>query len=535
LDGILHKTRSAFSLSHALGLAPEQIESALAQRGEHETLARLLRRLRLASDETVATALASMANLPLLGNDDFAIPAPKIPQLNPAFLEANDAAVARIEETNVLLAVADPAQAGIAEGVKLAANRAVLVGVAPLNLIEAARTQAFGAAEAAHDALLEAADDDDALSDAAREAPVVRLVDELIAGAVRARASDLHLEPYAERLRVRLRVDGVLRDWRVLTARVARAVASRLKIMAALDIAERRLPQDGRTDAEVDGVAYDVRVATSPTQYGEGIVLRFLHANESDAHLGRVGLTSSDHARIIHALSAPYGLILVVGPTGAGKSTTLAGMVGHLNDPARKIVSIEDPIEYRIDGVTQIAIRPSIGLTFASALRGILRGDPDVIVVGELRDAETAIIATNAALTGHLVLATLHANDAASAAPRLIDMGVDPGLLRSTMRLVVAQRLVRKLCDCARPAPNGNLAPIGCSACDGLGYKGRIGVFEMIEIDRDISALIKPDCASRVFADAAMERGYPDMRADAVAKVSAGMTSAVELHRVLGA
>jgi general secretion pathway protein E len=320
-----------------------------------------------------------------------------------------------------------------------------------------------------------------------------------------------------------------------LSPRLAKVVVSRIKIMAGLDIAERRLPQDGRARVDVDGARYDLRVATLPVSHGETVVVRFLLDTFADVSLAQVGFSDTELAQIRACLAAPFGLALIVGPTGAGKSTTLAGALAERNRPGVKLISIEDPVEYQIDGVTQIAVRPAIGLTFATALRSILRNDPDVIVVGELRDSETAEMATNAALTGHLVLATLHANDAASAIPRLLDLGVDASLIRSTLRLVIAQRLVRKLCvECREPLGDGAWSAKGCSRCEGTGYAGRTGIFEQLMVDAAAAERIISGCTASDFSGFTFVDGAPGLRASAMAKVRAGMTTLAEVHRVMG-
>lgn len=382
--------------------------------------------------------------------------------------------------------------------------------------------------------------DTDQLKDIASQAPVVRLVSDIVAEAQERRASDIHIEPFRDRLRLRFRIDGVLHDRPAPPPGLARLVASRIKILAGLDIAERRRPQDGRARLTLGGRAIDLRVATAPTAHGESVVIRLLEDRDSEVKLDDLGLTPGHRPVFERQLDAPYGLILVSGPTGSGKTTTLAAALDRLNVPGRKLVSIEDPVEYQIDGVNQIAVNPVIGLTFATALRSVLRHDPDVIVVGELRDRETAEIAVNAALTGHLVLATIHANTAAGAGPRLIDMGVDPSLLRSTLRLLIAQRLVRVLCTSCKvevEPPKGlrrAFDAAGCPSCSQTGYRGRVGVFEFIETGADVRELLRDGVSAGEIERAARAAGASSILDDARAKIEAGITSPAEVFRVLG-
>ena len=449
------------------------------------------RRLGVLSDLHIARTLAEALGLEFVEAPDFGARPPEAVAVNPAFLKDVLAAPFR-HAGRLCLALGDPEDGVALDGVNAAAGLALSPVVVPASAVEAAlagwypdaegdRGQSGWAASGEEDA------DADHLRDLASEAPVVKMVNDLIADALERRASDIHIEPYRDLLRFRMRIDGVLVDAAAPPASLARLVASRVKIMAGLDIAERRKPQDGRARISVAGRALDLRIATAPTAHGESVAIRLLEDSATTVRLDDLGFTARDLDAMRRALTAPHGLILVTGPTGAGKTTTLAAAVSHLNAPGRKIISIEDPVEYQIEGVNQIAVRPAIGLTFAAVLRSVLRHDPDVIVVGEMRDGETAEIAINAALTGHLVIATLHANTAAGAVPRLVDMGVDPALIRSNLRLVLAQRLVRELCpSCAEPAGTGaTIAGVrrddlpvyrgpGCAQCDELGYRGPV-------------------------------------------------------------
>jgi general secretion pathway protein E len=371
--------------------------------------------------------------------------------------------------------------------------------------------------------------------------------------AVEYRATDIHIEPFRGALQVRLRVDGLLRPVPPPPADMARAIVSRVKILAGLNIAERRLPQDGRARVRVGNLDLDLRVATMPTAHGEAAILRVLERNQRLLDFSRLGFSPRDRAILERHLDAPHGLVIVTGPTGSGKTTTLASALARLNSPIRKILTIEDPIEYEIAGVNQTQVKPAIGLTFATALRSFLRQDPDVIMVGEMRDGETAKIGIQASLTGHLVLTTLHTNTAAAAVTRLMDMGVESFLLASTIRCIVGQRLVRVLCpDCRgtvtldhatlsrdpRSAALGLRAgekvgvPVGCERCSGSGYRGRQGVFEVLEVTDKIRRLIGTAADDAAIEREARAEGMTTMIEDGLAKCRAGLTSLEEILRV---
>jgi len=391
------------------------------------------------------------------------------------------------------------------------------------------------------------------LQDLASGAPVVHAVEAMLETAVNLSATDIHIEPAQEGVRVRLRVDGVLRLHQVLPPRMARAVVSRVKILAGLNIAERRLPQDGRARARIGGSEADLRIATMPTMHGEAVVIRILVKEASSLDLSRLGMSAHDLKAFAEELAEPHGLIVVSGPTGSGKTTTLAAALSTLNDPERKIMTIEDPIEYQIPGIHQTQVKPSIDLTFATALRSFLRHDPDVMMVGEMRDGPTAQIAIQAALTGHLVLTTLHTNSAADAVARLIDLGVEDFLLVSSLRCVVGQRLVRKLCERCRttttlvPAAAKTLvekgilhlrpgeiyhdAP-GCSWCGRTGYRGRVGIFEVLRLDDSLRSLIRQRLDITEIQRHARAMGMTTMLEDGLAKFRAGITSIEEVLRV---
>lgn len=394
------------------------------------------------------------------------------------------------------------------------------------------------------------------LAELAEEAPVIDFVNSVFAEAISRRASDVHFEPFEDKLIVRLRVDGVLSQRRIAGVDMFDAVASRLKLLSGMNIAERRLPQDGRQSIRVAGQEIDVRVSSLPTTWGESIVVRLLGATHRIPELTELGLTAPQRALLLEAISQPHGLVLVTGPTGSGKTTTVYRLLSHLNDGVRKIVTIEDPVEFDLPGVLQMGVRADINLDFAAGLRSILRQDPDVIFVGEIRDAETAQTAVQAALTGHLVISTVHTNSALAAAARLIDLGVEPFLLADVLRTLIGQRLVRCVCpSCGAPDPEAeheakaqNLLPTsmrteaprwrigtGCKTCGTSGYQGRSGVFETVRITPAIQHAIRDQESEAALAKLARQDGFTSLLENGLAKAREGQTTFVEALRVLGA
>lgn len=456
------------------------------------------------------------------------------------------------------LAIADPSDTAAVRAAEIVFGETVEVVVASFEDITTVLDQRTEAGEARADddvrSIGQQSDDDiESLRDLASGAPVVRALNDLLERAVDLRASDIHVEPFRSGLTVRMRVDGLLRALPSPLGIPPQALISRIKILASLNIAERRLPQDGAARVRIGRNELDVRVATMPTQHGESAVIRLLPRDRGLLEMSKLGLRTRDESAMTRLLAMPHGMIVITGPTGSGKTTTLATMLSILNEPTRKILTIEDPVEYEIPGINQSQVKPSIGLTFASAMRAFVRQDPDVIMVGEVRDAETAHIAIHAALTGHLVLTTLHTETAAAAVPRLIDLGIEGFLLKSTLRAVVAQRLVRMLCDrCKVPhalteadlAKDPRFAVIGfkcgevvheaggCERCGGTGYRGRNGVFEILEMSDEVRTLIGPQTDSHSIDAAAMRGGMTTMLEDAVAKCRSGLTTVPEVFRV---
>jgi type IV pilus assembly protein PilB len=466
--------------------------------------------------------------------------------------------VAYVDERTLLVAMADPANVlaiddiAIMTGLEVRAAVASREDVATLisritrldDVVEATSYEdedmSAGPAEVVD--LRESADD----------APVIKLVNQIVAQAVEQGASDVHLEPEGSDMRVRFRIDGVLVETTSIPRRMLAGVVSRIKIMSDLDIAERRVPQDGRVGLTIDGHAVDLRVVTLPSVHGESVVMRILDKDSVVMSLDKLGMQTDDHARFEKAFRQAYGAVLVTGPTGSGKSTTLYAALGVINTPEKNIITIEDPVEYQVPGITQVQTNTKAGLTFASGLRAMMRADPDVIMVGEIRDRETAQIAVESALTGHLVLSTLHTNDAPGAVTRLIEMGIEPFLVSSAIDCVVAQRLARTLCEnCKKPitlhadvlrdhgyrdvtADIEGFEAQGCNRCGGSGYKGRLGLYEVMTVTDEIRSLAVERASADKVAEVAMQQGMRRLREDGLHKVGLGRTSIAEVARVTG-
>jgi general secretion pathway protein E len=460
-------------------------------------------------------------------------------------------------DEGAVLAVADPTDTAARRAAEIVLRADVAIKVASVEDLTVALDQRLGDDDVelrGGGELHQPREDDiESLRDLASGAPVVRAVNDLLEKAVELRASDIHIEPFHTGLVVRMRIDGLLRPVAAPAGVLPQAVISRIKIVANLNIAERRLPQDGAARLRAGRTDIDIRVAIMPMQHGETAVIRILPKDRGLLIVEKLGFSPADDTTLRGLLKLPHGMIVITGPTGSGKTTTLATILSILNEPGRKILTVEDPVEYDIPGVNQAQIKPAIGLTFAAALRSFVRQDPDVIMVGEVRDPETAHVAIHAALTGHLVLTTLHTESAAAAVPRLLDLGVEGYLLRSTLRAVVAQRLVRQLCDrCKVPktltdadfAEEPRLGefgfrsgetfqgPGGCERCGGTGYRGRLGVFEILVITNDVRELIGEKTDGLKIDQTAIRAGMTTMLDDGVAKCRAGLTSPAEILRV---
>jgi type IV pilus assembly protein PilB len=471
--------------------------------------------------------------------------------------------VAYLDERTLLLAMADPANVLAIDDIALMTRLDVRAAVATAEDI----TSLIGRMNRFEDAVQEAVDEGEEdstpleivdLRESADDAPVIKLVHSIIAQAAERGASDIHFEPQPDEqgrpgreMRVRMRVDGVLTDQMSVPRRMVAGVVSRIKIMSDLDISERRVPQDGRVGLTVEGRHVDIRVVTIPSVMGESVVLRILDKEALALDLDKLGFQDHELTRFRKAFNRAHGSVLITGPTGSGKSTSLYGALIELNTPEKNIITIEDPVEYQIKGITQVQVNNKAGLTFASGLRSMMRADPDIIMVGEIRDRETAQIAVEGALTGHMVLSTLHTNDAASAITRLIEMGIEPFLVASAIECVVAQRLARTLCaHCKRriiiPASvlrdHGFAAqfdieayePVGCVRCGQMGYRGRVGLYEVMEMSQDIGQLTLERASSDQISTVAVREGMRRLREDGLDKVKAGLTSMAEIARVTG-
>src|SRR5690349_4047398 len=537
-----------------------------ARRVAAETGARLdqvLTQLGLVSDRGLAEAFAQLIAAPLVGAADYPEAPLFLDRLKPKFLRRVRAMPIAASDDRATLAMADPLDDFTRGAVAAALGRPVTVAVAVPIELEAAIERLYaelaetgdGAEmldEMAADA--EPAEEDaERLKDLASEAPVIRLVNQLIARAVETHASDVHLEPFPDRLRIRYRYDGVLHEVEPPPSRLQAAVISRIKIMARLDIAERRLPQDGRIKLTVRGHEIDFRVSTVPSLHGEKVVLRILDRTAVEFDYAKLGLPVDIRQGIERALELPNGMVLVTGPTGSGKTTTLYTGLLKLNTVARNVVTVEDPIEYQLTGINQIQVKPQIGLNFASLLRSILRQDPDVIMIGEIRDLETVQIAVQAALTGHLVLSTIHTNSAAATMTRLRDMGLEDYLMTATLKAVLAQRLVRRLCPGCKtpdPAPSAlierfgleRLAPDkeitlfhaqGCPECRGTGFRGRRAIAELLIPSRATDRLIFDGADDAALERSAVEQGMRPIFDSGLLAVVEGDTTIEEVVRCI--
>ncbi len=539
------------------------LERALRlQEGEpREKLGVILNRLGLVSARDLADALSERLGIAVAAAAEY----PELPLLeervSDRFLRDAKALPLRETDEGLVVAMADPADAFTVRAIEMACGNRVLPRLAVTTELESGLERLYGAGKSSMGQIVDdiATRDEEQdlgdiehLKDLASEAPVVRLVNLLITHALESRASDIHIEPFENRLIVRFRIDGVLNEVESPPRRLSAAVISRVKIMANLDIAERRLPQDGRIKLRVQGKEIDLRVSTVPTMHGESVVMRILDKGGVPLDFASLGFDGRLLEAFLEALGQPHGILLVTGPTGSGKTTTLYTALDRLNQPEVKILTVEDPVEYQMPGINQIQVRPQINLSFANALRSIVRQDPDVIMIGEIRDLETAEIAVQSALTGHLVLSTVHTNDAPSTVNRLLDMGIEDYLLTSTVVGILAQRLVRSLCaHCRKPykalpevvgqmglgrfAGPGEVTlyhPVGCEHCSGTGYHGRLGIMEMMPMTDRVRSLVMRHANSTDLRAAAVEEGMESMFENGLRKAVAGVTTVEEVLRV---
>lgn len=520
-----------------------------------QSIGTILLQLGLISDRDLAQALADICGVPVIEKKAYPDFSQLSENISSNFLKQHRLVVFDEQEDHLLAIMVDPTDRYVIEALELISGKQVrlLIGIASeideaiqAYFSELLKSEKEGDAEGVEHQLL--LDDVEQLKELASEAPVIKMVNQIIQRAVSSKASDIHIEPFENVLKIRYRVDGLLRETEHPSINLAPALISRIKIMANLNIAERRLPQDGRFKVRVHGNTLDMRVSTVPTLHGESMVLRLLQRDEVSLDFASLGFESSTEKRLLEILDRPHGIVVVTGPTGSGKTTTLYAALNYLNRPERKILTVEDPVEYNIEGVNQIQVKPGIGLNFSMALRSIVRQDPDIIMIGEIRDRETAQIAVQSALTGHLVLSSLHTNDAAGSITRFLDMGIEAFLLTSTVNAVVAQRLVRNLCSHCKvpysppaeisarfagyPGPATLYKAVGCDHCSGSGYRGRSAIIEMIELSEAMRSLILQGKDKNALADCAKREGAQSMYEDGLYKVMRGITTLEEVLRV---
>lgn len=539
------------------------LERALRlQEGDaNERIRALLVRAGFAAERDVTDALADQLGLSVVALTEY----PELPVLeervSARFIKESRALPIQETDNQLVLAMADPLDEYVLAAFRMVTQRTVTPRLAVPSELEVAFERLYGSGKTSMDQIVGEVETRDGeqenedlaqLKELASEAPIIRLVSLIISHALEARASDIHIEPFESRLIVRYRVDGVMHEVESPPRRFSAAVISRIKIMASLDIAERRLPQDGRIKLRLQGREIDLRVSTVPTMHGESVVMRILDKSGTTLDFATLGFDDAALERFQQVLMQPHGILLVTGPTGSGKTTTLYTALDKLNKPDVKILTVEDPVEYQMEGINQIQVKPQIGLTFANALRSIVRQDPDVIMIGEIRDLETAQIAVQSALTGHMVLSTLHTNDAASTINRLLDMGMDDYLLTSTVNGILAQRLVRTLCThCRQPYPAlpeivqemqleryTDAKPVvlyrsvGCSECGGTGYLGRISIVELLIMSDAIRSMIMRHVTSGEVRQQAIAEGMQTMYENGLSKAVAGVTTMEEVLRV---
>jgi type II secretion system protein E len=548
-------------LLHDAGLVTRpQIESARSRLNGQNNVVDLLIRDGVVSEADVSRTLAGQAHMDWIDISSMVIPPVVIKQIRAEDARRFKVVPVAFGESGLIVAVGDPLDIDTIDSLSFLLQREIeLVCTSPAKIREAL-IKYYGTADEAADVLqeklgadldlgLEIGEGAAAVEGDETDAPIIRMVSMLLIEAHRLGASDIHLEPLDKKFRVRFRIDGVLQEMQAPPKRLQSAIISRLKIMTgSMSIAEKRLPQDGRIQVKIKKKPIDLRVSTIPTNHGESVVMRVLDKSSLILGLPELGFFSDDQETFERLIKLPDGILLVTGPTGSGKTTTLYACLHYINKPDRKIITVEEPIEYQMNGINQVQVNPEIGMTFPAALRSILRQAPNVIMIGEIRDLETANIATAASLTGHLVFSTLHTNDAPSAVARLVDIGVQPFLVASSIRAIMAQRLVRRLCsNCKEPAELSEtelralriepgqvreaqvMKPVGCEQCRKTGYRGRLGIFEIFVIDDEVRHMINKRSSTLMLRQRARELGMRTLREDGVRKILGGVTSAEEV------
>ncbi len=542
-------------LIEAKKITEADLQRALTEQKKYgEKLGKIIIKMGLLTEGEMIQTLSKQLGIPVVRLDKIDIPHEVI-RLLPENICKTYLVVPFERRFNVLkLAMADPLDINAIDEVSKIIKLEIEPCIATEGEIKRAIERYFGTRSIMHETLekikdLEAMEEEGLIeevitpTEAVEDEPVIKLVNSIISQAIEDNASDVHIEPFEKDMRIRMRIDGKLREVPSPQKKMYQTIVSRIKILSGMDIAKTRVPQDGRFDIKEAMKDVSVRVSTFPTIYGEKVVMRLLDKNTALYGIDKLGLLEMDKEKILGVLKRPYGFILSTGPTGSGKSTTLYAILTAINTPEKNIITLEDPVEYTIEGITQSQINPKAGLTFDSGLRAILRQDPDVIMVGEIRDAETATIATHASLTGHIVLSTFHTNDAAGALTRLVEMGIEPFLVASSVTCVIAQRLLRKVCDECKELYYPSLTILesigikeptafyrgkGCPACRNTGYKGRVGTFEVLIVDDDIRELVVKKASSEVIKNMAIEKGMGTVKDDAIAKAKLGITSLEE-------
>jgi type IV pilus assembly protein PilB len=562
LPGSSRKTKKLGEILVEEGLiSAEQLERALVEQSRtDQLLGRILIDLKMVKESDLMAALAKQIGFRFVDLSDYQIDAGASMLIPEQVARRYRALPIGYEDSRLLVAMADPANLFALDDIRTITGMDLQPVVATAADIEAAIRKYSRMDESVQKMAVEAsAASEDDIADLERaaqsleEGPIVKMVNLLISQALADRASDIHIEPMEREVRIRYRIDGVLAEVMRSPKNIQAGLISRLKVMADINIAERRVPQDGRIGLTVGGKSVDLRVATLPTVFGEKVVIRILDKSSVLLKLEELGFLDQSFKRFQEAYTKPYGAILVTGPTGSGKSTTLYACLNIVNKPDKNIITVEDPVEYRLPGINQMQMNVKAGLTFASALRSILRADPDVVLVGEIRDHETATIAIEAALTGHLVLSSLHTNDAPSSLPRLVEMGVETYLVASAIDCVVAQRLARKLCAKCRESYRPNQSeleqagfpefmwddvkelfrPVGCTACSKTGYRGRLGLYEVMTMSEEIERLVVERVSSEDIRRSARRDGMITLREDGLEKIRLGTTSIEEVLRVV--
>ncbi|GAB6100346.1 GspE/PulE family protein [Halanaerocella petrolearia] len=558
---MLRKKRLGDILVESGFITEDELTEALEQQTETDKrLGTVLKEMDLITEQDVVEALEYQLGIPQVDLDKFIIDSDVIDLIPSSLAKRHRVIPIKKEEGKLTVAMEDPLDVLAIDDIRIKTNYEVNPVIATQSEIEYALNQYYNNTDLVNEFVEEMNLDTEEentnlevnqLREMVEEAPIVRLVNNIINDGVKLRASDIHIEPLEENVRVRYRIDGILHTETEVPKHTHSALVSRIKIMADLDIAERRLPQDGRVQMTIDDQEIDLRISTLPTVQGEKVVIRILDKNNLMLNIDELGLLSKNKSIFKKMINQPHGMILITGPTGSGKTTTLYSALSSLDTENENIITVEDPVEYRLNGINQVQVNPKAGLTFASGLRAILRQDPDVVMIGEIRDQETAEIAIHAALTGHLVLSTLHTNQAAGALSRLADMGIEPFLIASSVMGVVAQRLVRTICSNCKVEADTPLIDsqlenylgvgekkiklyhgTGCHQCNGTGYKGRTAIYEVLELDSEVKQLVVEEASATKIEEEAKKKGMVTLESSGLQKVSQGITTLKEAMRV---